>query len=415
MSSREESASCAEEGGAPAAAAPPPPPPVVPRHDPAVVPGREAVLDVRLVSEAGEGGSGPRCVATRAKASFPLKLIVPRHNASFALPALPASSPPLGPAAWCFVVGYGGGLVAGDVAALSASVRAGATAVLTTQSATKVFASRRAAGAPPPPPHPQPHPLPPPLLPLAPPPCCVYSLVAAVEPGGLLALLPDFVVPFSNSRLRSRVAVSLSPGASLVSLEWLSSGRAAHAAAGATCGAGEAWAFDVYDASTRVTDASTGAPLLTDALRLCGGGGGPSSTLSSRMGDAHVVATLVLIGPRVAAHAARLVHDLQPLTARCFERGRAAAAAAAAAAAGAAGEAGAAGGARDAPHGPAASLPPPAHPFLFAAGSALPPAGGGGCVVRLAAARADDAYAWARAALAGLHGELGGAPFASHC
>jgi hypothetical protein len=90
----------------------------------------------------------------------------------------------------------------------------------------------------------------------------------------------------------------------------------------------------------------------------------------------------------VQQHAAALLRDLQGgFTSLCFERNRNAANAATSAAAAAAAQ--------------------PSR-FFFAAGA---PLGANGCVVRLVAEDMDDAYAWARAALAPLHGQLGGAPF----
>jgi hypothetical protein len=121
---------------------------------------------------------------------------------------------------------------------------------------------------------------------------------------------------------------------------------------------------------------------------------------------------------RVAAHAAALLRDLDAFTALCFTRSRSGT-----------GGGGGAGGASGAPA-------PVRPPFFFAAGSPLEGARtqardersaatlltkrclarmragpGGGCVIRFAAEEADAAYAWARAALAPLHGQLGGAPY----
>ena len=224
-------------------------------------------------------------------------------------------------------------------------------------------------------------------------------------------------------------------------MDWCSSGRRAR---------GEAWDFASYESRTEVRCACSCAaprsalcstacdsppacltrpqqvsvqvapgappvPLLVDAVRLEGSAASP---LRSRMGRAHVVGVLVLTGPRrvtwhpgmlnavcvcchdgtradapcarrrVAAHAAALLRDLEAFTPRCFSRARA--------------SAGVPGG-----EGEGDAAPPP---FFFAAGCALECAGGG-AVVRIAAERADDAYAWVRAALAPLHAQLGGAPY----
>ena len=93
--------------------------PPLPRHDAAVAAGREGLLDVAL-GAAGAGGA-VQCVAARVRFGYPLKLMVPSHLASMAppdrAPAAEASAPPLPRPVWCYVVGYGGGLVAGDAAA----------------------------------------------------------------------------------------------------------------------------------------------------------------------------------------------------------------------------------------------------------------------------------------------------------
>jgi urease accessory protein len=355
--------------------------PALPPHDVAVPPGAAGLLDVAVAA------CGTRCDAVRVRAVYPLKLMVPAHLASFALPGGPSRAAAADVArvprpVWCYIVSYGGGLVAGDAVAVSVRVGAGATAVLATQASTKVYhargratsdstpaerAVRRSAA--------------------------VSSVSASVGAGGLLAILPDPVIAFADARFRQRQRIVLAHGASLVLMDWCSSGRRAR---------GEAWEFASYETRTEVmlaaapvadadADAGAGAcadaphaphvPLLVDALRL---EGAPASPLRSRMGRAHVVGVLILVGPRVAEHAAALLRDLSAFTALCFSRSRAR------------------------PGGADGTQPPP--PFFFAAGSALEGAGGG-AVIRIAAEEADAAYAWARAALAPLHAQLGGAPY----
>ena len=188
--------------------------PPLPRHDAAVAAGREGLLDVAL-GAAGAGGI-VQCIAARIRFGYPIKLMVPSHLASMAppdrAPAADASATPLPRPVWCYVVGYGGGLVAGDAAALSVRVAPGATAVLATQASTKVYHARARAQPPSPPgnaaaasaaaaPHAAP---------------AVSSLAAAVGAGGLLAVLPDPVIAFEDARFRQRQSVSLAPGGSLV-------------------------------------------------------------------------------------------------------------------------------------------------------------------------------------------------------
>jgi hypothetical protein len=99
------------------------------------------------------------------------------------------------------------------------------------------------------------------------------------------------------------------------------------------------------------------------------------------MGRAHVLGVLVLTGSRCEAQAKALLAELggeggrRGFTQRCLERAR--------------------GGEST---------------FFVAAGAPLE---GGGCVVRFAAERLEEAQAWLGLALAGPEGELGGAPFVS--
>jgi urease accessory protein len=356
--------------------------PALPAHDAAVPPGAAGLLDVAVAA------CGTRCDAVRVRAVYPLKLMVPAHLASFALPGGPSRAAAADVArvprpVWCYIVSYGGGLVAGDAVAVSVRVGAGATAVLATQASTKVYHARGRATADSTP-----------AERAATRAAAVSSVSASVGVGGLLAILPDPVIAFADARFRQRQRIVLAHGASLVLMDWCSSGRRAR---------GEAWEFASYETRTEVmlaaavdadadADVDAGAdasdaqhaphvPLLVDALRL---EGAPASPLHSRMGRAHVVGVLILVGPRVAEHAAALLRDLSAFTALCFSRSRAR------------------------PGGADGTQPPP--PFFFAAGSALEGAGGG-AVIRIAAEEADAAYAWARAALAPLHAQLGGAPY----
>jgi urease accessory protein len=315
--------------------------------------GQVAALDVDVVRGAS--------VAHTCLYRYPLKLLLLPSNVS----VQPASgggggcggsgSTPQRPL-WCFVATFGGGLLAGDVTRLAVRLRCGATAVLCTQASTKVYHARAAdAGAPPRPP------------------ACA-AVVAGVAAGALLAHLPEPTVCFADARYRARFVARLQPGGSVALVDWFTSGRSA---------AGEAWAFASYSSRTTLELCSTAAapplPLLIEALQLTACAVAP---LAERMGDAHVFGTLVLFGPRVAAAAAAILLELRECAPLWRTRART------------------------------------AQPFFFAAGAALEPPqgmlgdwGGAGCAVRFAAASAEEAADWVRAALAPLHCELGGEPF----
>ncbi len=189
-------------------------------------------------------------------AASPLQLLTPR---------------PRGEAAWVVAASHGGGLVAGDAVALEVSVGPGATACLGTQAETKGYRSGGAAGA-------------------------SQRLDAAVGDGALLALLPDPVSPFAGSSYDQVQRFDLEAGASLAVLDAVTAGRAAR---------GERWAFDRYRSRNEVRVA--GELVLSDALRLVAGEG---PRLSDRLPRVELLATVILVGPRVAAAARELLRDL---------------------------------------------------------------------------------------------------------
>jgi len=191
-----------------------------------------------------------RSAIERAWATSPLKLLEPRNH---------------GDAAWVFVATYGGGLVDGDRITLRAQVGADAGLVLATQASTKVYRSPRG---------------------------CAQRLVARVEAGALLAALPAPVVCFAGAHYRQDVAIELAPGASLLWLDGLTAGRSAR---------GERWAFGSYASRLAVTRA--GAPVVHDGILLDPRHG----PLGERMGRFDALATVIALGPRVAALARDLL------------------------------------------------------------------------------------------------------------
>jgi urease accessory protein len=162
---------------------------------------------------------------------------------------------------------HGGGLVTGDVISLDVAIGPGATACVGTQAETKVY---RAVDAP-----------------------ARQRLSATVAPGALLAWLPDPVSPFAGARYVQEQRFALAPGASLALLDAVTAGRTAR---------GERWAFERYASRNEVR--AGGALVLADAVRLASDEG-PSA--ARRLSGIELLATIVLLGPRLAAAAARVL------------------------------------------------------------------------------------------------------------
>ena len=203
-------------------------------------------------------------------------LVVERVAGASALVACRASSPlqllaprPRGAAVWVVAASHGGGLVTGDSVALEVEVAAGATACVGTQAETKVYRATEGAAE--------------------------QRLDAVVGPGALLAWLPDPVSPFAGARYRQEQRFALAPGASLAVLDAVTAGRAAR---------GERWAFERYASRNEVSVA--GAPLLADGVRLVAGEGPP---VGRRLAGIELLATILLVGPRLAA-AAGAIRDV---------------------------------------------------------------------------------------------------------
>ena len=186
---------------------------------------------------------------SRAFATSPLRLLTPRNH---------------GHAAWIYTSSHGGGLVDGDDVAVQASVGAGATAFLSTQSATKVYRSPRGTRA---------------------------ALDADVGENGLLVVAPDAVICFAGSRYHQTQRVSLGAGGGLVLVDWVTSGRRE---------SGERWAFDEYVSRTVVHLEER--LVIHDALALRASDG----RMAARFGPCDVLAAAVLVGRGLAEEIERL-------------------------------------------------------------------------------------------------------------
>lgn len=150
-----------------------------------------------------------RTTVVRLRAESPLRLLSPRSRSN---------------AAWVVAGSYGGGLVSGD--RLSVSMRCGPRThtVLGTQATTKVYRSRIGRGT----------------GPVA---ACRQELSADLADGAALVSWSDPVTCFAGSRFAQRQAFRLAPTASLVVVDWVTSGRMAR---------GERWAFERYASETQI-------------------------------------------------------------------------------------------------------------------------------------------------------------------
>jgi urease accessory protein len=205
----------------------------------------------RLAVSAVDGASA----AVACLASSPLHLFCPR---------------PRGLAVWTIATTHGGGLVAGDAIALEVALGPGARATLGTLSATRVY---RSTGR-----------------------WATQRMSAELADGSLLAVLPEPTCCFAGARFRQEQDFELHPGANLLLVDWITPGRVA---------CGERWAFDAYVSANRIR--LGGRPVLSDAVRLVAGEG---ASVGARMGDTALLATVIAIGPALAAPARALLEEL---------------------------------------------------------------------------------------------------------
>lgn len=201
---------------------------------------------------------------TSACAKTPLKLLTPRSR---------------GQSVWAYTSSFGGGFVAGDETQLDLRIHQDARCFLGTQSSTKVYRNllRRACG---------------------------HVTEATLEDNALLVFAPDPVQPFANSRYEQRQTFQLGTGASLVLVDWFSSGRSAR---------GERWAFDRFQSRNVVF--RSGERIFMDSLRL--DSAAEPVTSPHRTGRFNCFALLLLIGEPLKPAAARL---LETISTRPVER-----------------------------------------------------------------------------------------------
>jgi urease accessory protein len=196
-------------------------------------------------------------VPTRLHGGDPLKLLAPRRE---------------GHAAWIYTSNYGGGLVSGDELALDMTVQAQAEAVVTSQSATKIYPAGEAGAT-------------------------VQTLNASVGAEGLLVLAPEPMIPFAGARHRQYQQIELAESAGLVLIDGLSAGRIARE---------EWWAFEVIE--TRNDVFVDGSWLCRDAWRIM-----PRDPLADAQfdpGDYSCFMSIVLAGGRIREMAQSIVEQV---------------------------------------------------------------------------------------------------------
>lgn len=193
--------------------------------------------------------SGSQTVLERSFATSPLKLFTTRNRGS---------------SCWAYSATLGGGLVGGDAVRMTLEVRAGARALLATQASTKVYRSLQPAS---------------------------QTIGATVEDDALLAVIPDPVVCFAGADFSQAQRYQLSRAASLVAIDWMTSGR--HES-------GERWAFARYE--SRIDVKREADRILYDGLVL----EQDATSIAERMGRFQVYLTGVLTGPLISREAAAI-------------------------------------------------------------------------------------------------------------
>lgn len=201
---------------------------------------------------------------TTASSATPMKLLVPK---------------PRGPSAWAFTSSFGGGLVAGDQTELNIRIGTNARAFIGTQASTKVY--RNPAQRP-----------------------CSHRTQAELADEALLIFAPDPVQAFAESIYTQRQEFHLAPTASLVLVDWFTSGRAAR---------GERWQFSRLHSRNDVF--LGGKRILLDSVLL--DASHAFSTAQHQVGRFNCFATAFIVGKQLEPLTAEI---LKEIAARPVER-----------------------------------------------------------------------------------------------
>jgi len=200
-----------------------------------------------------------RTVLDRSFASSPVKIFNTRRSES---------------ACWVYTATLGGGLVGGDRVHMTIDVEANARALLCTQASTKVYRSHRQTS---------------------------QRIVGRVADGAVLAMLPDPVVCFADSRFSQEQQYHLDTHGNLALVDVMTAGR--HAT-------GERWVFHSY--ASRIDIRCAGDRVLYDAVDLSARDG----NVAERFDGFDVFATAIVIGPAFVEGAAEVVRGAAELRVR---------------------------------------------------------------------------------------------------
>ena len=187
--------------------------------------------------------------------------------------------------AWFYTVSYGGGLVSGDSVPMSVDVQKDCTASVCTQGTTKVYKSvnpsstnntdNNIIGE---------------LTKTT-----RQTLEAKVGTNALLCWLPDPAQCFKDAKFEQVHEISLEDdSSSLCFVDWITAGRVAHDDA--------RWAFRSFSTRTTVTTGDDTVNVIeSQRLENAAWNNEEESNLAKRMANAHVIASVILIGPRTEA------------------------------------------------------------------------------------------------------------------
>ncbi|KAL6574306.1 hypothetical protein OROHE_001210 [Orobanche hederae] len=214
----------------------------------------------KLVVERVRGKS----TLTRCFSKYPFKFISPNKV-----------GPSQTDAVWIYTITYGGGIVSGDSIAFDVTVGDGCTAVLTTQSSTKVYKSTGSK-------------------------CSEQMLEASIGRDALLVVIPDPVTCFSTAKYSQVQIFKVVPESSLLVVDWITSGRHER---------GEKWAFSHYKTTNRIL-VQDNEPIFFDTMLL---EQGSHASISDRLQDYQAIAMIILLGPKMKLIQNQIQEDVKKL------------------------------------------------------------------------------------------------------